>query len=161
MPEAACEALISIKPQYADAILDGRKTVELRRGRVKIGPGSRLWIYSTLPRGQIEGVAVVDGVVTGSPATIWKRYREQACISKQEFDSYADGRDVMSAILIREVIRTEQKLALSLLRSKIRSFHPPQFMARIDPLGKLRALLSSALLDPLPEHQLTLELGAI
>jgi predicted transcriptional regulator len=155
------EALISIKPQYADAILDGRKTVELRRGRVRFGRGTMLWIYSTLPRGQIEGVAIVGSVVTASPDTIWSRFRAQSGISRQEFDAYARGRDLISAIVIEDVVPARTKLSLRLLRSKIRSFHPPQFMARVDPLGKLKRLLASSLPEidqPLP--QLTLELSA-
>jgi hypothetical protein len=53
----------------------------------------------------------------------------------------------MSAILIKEARPTEAKLRLGYLRSKIRSFHPPQFMLRIDPLGKLKTLLNAALFD--------------
>ena len=39
--------LLSIRPRHVAKILDGTKTVELRRGRPIIVPGQPLAIYST------------------------------------------------------------------------------------------------------------------
>src|SRR4051794_32919901 len=43
------DAIISIHPSYADAILAGEKTIELRRRIPNISQGARLWIYATRP----------------------------------------------------------------------------------------------------------------
>src|SRR5690348_16354315 len=101
MDKGSSELLISLKPQYADAILAGQKTVELRRGRVNVNPGARLWIYSTLPRGRIEGSFTVDKVIAGSAATIWRQFGSRAFVSKQAFDEYVLGAKDVSAILIQ------------------------------------------------------------
>ena len=41
--------LMSIRPQYAEAILSGEKTVELRRRRPSFSAGTTVLIYSSAP----------------------------------------------------------------------------------------------------------------
>lgn len=48
------DAVFSIKPYFADAILDGSKTVELRKVAPKRSV-ERAWIYSTAPVMRIVG----------------------------------------------------------------------------------------------------------
>ena len=48
------DAVFSIKPYFADAILDGSKTVELRKVAPK-RPIERVWIYVTAPVMHIVG----------------------------------------------------------------------------------------------------------
>lgn len=48
------DAVFSIKPYFADAILDGSKTVELRKVAPK-KPIERVWIYATAPVMRIVG----------------------------------------------------------------------------------------------------------
>src|SRR6266851_9958504 len=57
------DLLISIKPEYASAILEGRKTVELRRKFPEdVAFGSRLYIYSSSPIQAVVGIASVTRV---------------------------------------------------------------------------------------------------
>ncbi|WP_237302536.1 ASCH domain-containing protein [Streptomyces sp. S063] len=46
-PERAL--LLSLHPRFATAILNGEKTVELRRQRVAVPPGTPVIIYATSP----------------------------------------------------------------------------------------------------------------
>ena len=48
------DAIFSIRPYFADAILDGSKTVELRKVAPK-RPIERAWIYATAPVMRIVG----------------------------------------------------------------------------------------------------------
>jgi predicted transcriptional regulator len=58
VPDAS-DALISIRPGYANAILDGTKTIELRRRVPELVSGTRLWIYATRPTAAVVGVAPI------------------------------------------------------------------------------------------------------
>ena len=58
MPDAT-DAIISIHPDYADAIFAGKKTIELRRRIPEVPSGTRLWIYATRPTGAIIGFVTI------------------------------------------------------------------------------------------------------
>lgn len=131
------EALISIKPTYVRKFLAGEKSVEIRNRTVNLAPDSRLWIYTTRPRGCIEAVALVRHVVLGTPSDIWHRYRDALAVSRIEYLEYVNGASQVSAILTSCVFRLPVELNLSLLRERVPKFHPPQFvkyMADSDPL---------------------------
>jgi predicted transcriptional regulator len=51
-------ALFAIKPRYAHAILDGRKTIELRRGRINASISSMV-VYATKPERVVLGAVDV------------------------------------------------------------------------------------------------------
>jgi len=131
------EALISIRPTYVRKFLAGKKSVELRSRTVNLMPGSRLWMYSTLPRGCVEAVAEVRRVEIGTPSAIWDRHGGSLAVSKATYASYVNGSRSVSAILIDRVWPLPVKLTLSMLRLRVPTFQPPQFvkyMADSDPL---------------------------
>jgi len=122
------EALISIRPTYVRKFLAGEKSVEIRNRTVNLAPGSRLWIYSTLPRGCIEAVAEVHSVDLGSPADIWHRHRDALAVTRTTYLKYVNGASIVSAILTRCIFRLPIQLNLALLRERVPKFHPPQFL---------------------------------
>jgi len=133
------DALISLKPQYAEKILQGCKTAELRTRAVNLVAGSRLWIYSTIPRARIEVVTVVVSTHSGTPEEIWKKYSKQICINKNEFDAYVQGYEKVYVILMSCPKRLSPAPDLNYLRSIIGGFHPPQFIKKLsgeNPLSK-------------------------
>jgi predicted transcriptional regulator len=86
------DILISIQPEYADQIMGGCKTVELRRRFVEsVDRNTRLFIYSSNPVGAIIGCAKIDEVIKLPVKQVWKRFHKQACIEKSEFERYFDG----------------------------------------------------------------------
>jgi len=86
------DILISIQPEYADQIMDGCKTVELRRRFAEtVAQDARLFIYSSNPVGAIIGCAKIDKVVKLPTKQIWRKFHKQACIEKGEFEKYFDG----------------------------------------------------------------------
>ena len=127
----ADDILISVEERHTSNMLAGHKSVELRRKSLNISSGTRVWIYSKLPRGQVQALAVVDKVVTDTPKNIWKSYGAQSAISKSEFDAYFADAETGYAILFKEVRPLAPILNLSCIRKKIAQFHPPQFFKRL------------------------------
>ncbi len=125
--------LISIKPEYVQGIRDGKKTVEIRRNCAGLMPGTTLWIYCTLPRGQIELVAEIASVSCGAPLNIWKKFGKQTGLTKDQYNRYVDGCDKVSAITLVSVQGIQPALKLEALRKQYRGFHPPQSFAGLSP----------------------------
>lgn len=135
------DVLISIKPEYVNMILSGDKSVEIRSRHVKLQAGTRLWIYSTLPKGCLEAVAVVESIEFDDPSMIWKHYSDRIGLSLSTFRSYVNGSQQVSAIFLRNVSRLMPSLTLCELRSETERFNPPQFFKRIKPTSKFFTLL--------------------
>jgi predicted transcriptional regulator len=93
-------ALMAIHPEYAEAILDGTKTVEFRK-RALAHDVLEVWIYATSPISRVVGRFFVDEVVDGTPAEIWRAYGSQGCISKQDYCKYYRFSERAYGILVR------------------------------------------------------------
>jgi predicted transcriptional regulator len=84
------DILLSIKPQYAEAILSGKKTVEFRKS--SFPKSVRIMVlYATSQVKRIVGVVKVKQVVVLSPEGAWRRYRNRGAIDKKAFDAYYAG----------------------------------------------------------------------
>lgn len=125
------EALISIKPRYAEQIFLGNKLIELRRKTIRLNSGTRLWIYSTVPEAEIKGAAIIDRIILDRPYNIWKKFGTSACISKDEFDRYFNKYRLAIAIKFQNVVPLIPGLTLTDLRKKIPDFHPPQHFLKL------------------------------
>jgi predicted transcriptional regulator len=111
------DVLMSIRPQYADAILSGSKRYELRRRRPSFGVGSRVIVYSSSPDQQFLGTFEAGAIHEANPEKLWKLVRAQAGIDRLAFASYFADCDVAYAI----EVRSPQRLEPTRLR-----FRPPQ-----------------------------------
>ncbi len=120
------DVVLSIKPQYSKKILEGFKTVELRRRFPVSAPkGTIAYIYSTSPVRAMVGVAEIKGVLKLSVSQIWERFEDVACIQRADFDKYFDGVDHGFALVFSEVRAFSTPLPLTVLREKF-GFEPPQ-----------------------------------
>src|SRR5258706_12678388 len=74
-------ALLSIKPQFASAILSGNKKYEFRRiifsRRVDV-----VVVYVTAPVRKVICEFDVETIISASPSTLWRRTRKNAAIDK-------------------------------------------------------------------------------
>jgi predicted transcriptional regulator len=95
-------ALYPIKPVYADRILSGEKTFELRR-RLPKERLTHILIYSTTPIGKVIGYAKVIGIKQDNVDSLWERYSKQFGISKLEYFSYFEGNDRANALELSDV----------------------------------------------------------
>ena len=125
------DAIISIHPHHAQAILDGAKTIELRRRIPTLSVGTRLWIYATRPVGAVIGVATVERIVRGEPEQIWLEFGDQSGIGRDDFDSYFDGSSIAIGLLLVNAQRNAEQVAIEKLRRIREGFHPPQVMMSI------------------------------
>lgn len=136
------DILISLKPKHASNIFDGEKTVELRKRRPKIKPGTRIWIYATTPTAAIKGYANLVQIQSGPPSVIWKNLGAQTGISKDEFDSYFEACATAHALIIADVMEMKRALSLSRIRELVDDFHPPQFFCHLNGARKAMRLSS-------------------
>jgi predicted transcriptional regulator len=137
------DILISLHPRHSANVLAGTKTAELRRRPVRVSPGTRVWIYTTLPEGRVEALAVVEEVCEGSHAMLWNRFESQLAISRGDFDDYMTGATNGCAIVLGSVVRLRKPIGLDDLRRLIRAFQPPQFFKRLGPDSEELAVFSS------------------
>lgn len=63
----------------------GEKTVELRRVRPSIAPGSRVVFYETAPVAAVVAMAVVAEVFQTSPARLWRVVGDRSACTRREF----------------------------------------------------------------------------
>jgi predicted transcriptional regulator len=138
--------MLSVSPAYARAILTGIKGVELRRRTPRIGRGTRAWLYSTLPVGQVVAVITIDQVVEAPLDELWQRYGSHAAIKQADFDAYFAGLDHGAALVIREVQALKEPISLDQMR-EVGTFQPPQFYRRVR-AGASEARLSKSELHP-------------
>lgn len=97
--------LLSIKPEFAEGILNGTKRYEFRR-RVHVNDRVRtVVIYATLPVGKVVGEFSIGNIHAETPKELWKRTKDASGITKSFFSEYFRGRDVGYAIEVRQVKR--------------------------------------------------------
>lgn len=132
MPQSNA-AIISIRPNFAEAILSGAKSVELRRRIPAIMVSTRLWIYATLPIGAVVGSATVQRIIRGSPDEVWAKGGRQAGIDRVAYDAYFEGAEEAIGLVLAD-IRRGRPVSIEKLRSIRAGFHPPQVIARITDL---------------------------
>ena len=99
--------LMSLRPPYADAILAGRKTVELRRRRPSFSPGTTVLIYSSSPDQHVLGTFEAGEVTARAPDQLWPLVRGRAGVTRREFDAYFTGCEMAYAIEVRRPQRVE------------------------------------------------------
>ena len=126
------DILISLRPAYTKAILEGRKTVELRRRKVHAAAGTRVWLYSKTPTARIEGIALIKHIHEGGLPDIWSEYSNQVGVSKGEFEQYFKGCRKACAIVLVEAHAIFPAVDLKTVRSRLGGFHPPQFFKRLN-----------------------------
>jgi predicted transcriptional regulator len=124
--------LLSIKPQHVDRILDGTKTVELRRHGWRDALGATALLYSSGPRRALVGSFVVAAVDSGSPTQVWRKYGPRTAVTKREFDEYFAGSSTAVAVVTSHVRRLPEPLTLEELRRRQPAFLVPQSYRYVD-----------------------------
>lgn len=117
--------LLSIRPRHVAKILDGSKTVELRRGRPVIVPGQPLAIYSTTPAAAIVALGRVSRIEVASPRELWDRVHGLAGVTRNEYDDYFLGATTATGLYLSGISALSAPVSLAELRAP-GPFHPPQ-----------------------------------
>jgi len=120
------DVILSIRPVHAEKILDGSKTVELRRRfPSEVRPGTLALIYSTSPTSALTGTARIQDVQRLAVPDLWKKHRSGACLHKREFEDYFAGLDSGYAIVLTSAKPLPRPVGLPELRERF-GFEPPQ-----------------------------------
>lgn len=118
--------LISIKPQFAELIFSGKKTVELRRVPPKAARGDLALVYVSSPTKELQGCFEVARIDSGSPSALWRKCGRRSGISRQAFMEYFRGKKVAHAVVIKRAWKLSAAVQLSNLRKQKGGFRPPQ-----------------------------------
>lgn len=122
-------ALMSIHPEFAEAIVSGRKCVEFRK-RPVADDVSHILIYATLPVGSLVGWFHVEGQTTEPPTRLWTRFRQVGGISRARFFAYYSDRGIGTGIKVAKAGRFSSPVPLADFGSIIR---PPQSFQYLTP----------------------------
>lgn len=118
---------MSVHPQFAEAIMDGRKKVEFRKRRLA-DDVTVVWVYATAPVRRVIGYFEVDSMHTANPADLWTRFADVGCIDRADFDRYYADSHTGAGIGIRNAVRLASPAPIGdLLPSGV----PPQSYAYV------------------------------
>mgnify|MGYP003543347321 CR=1 FL=1 len=107
------DVILSIKQQYIDKIIDGSKTIEIRRRPpLKINRGSMIFFAQSGSGGMIVGDAMCAGITMATPQFAWEHYKDDMQISEYDFNEYTKGRAVICLIKLIMPQRYEKPLSV-------------------------------------------------
>lgn len=105
------DVIMSIKPQYANRILNGTKKFEFRRSIPKrIDEIEKVFIYSTSPTQKIIGHFTVKAVHKMNPLNLWLHTWKHAGIEIIDFQEYFQGKEFGYAIEVENVTLYDKPL---------------------------------------------------
>lgn len=133
--------LLSVRPRFADALLDGTKTVEVRRRPVRLHAGALCLLYSSSPTRALTGALTVAGVEHGTPDELWRRHGPRTALNRDEYDNYLHGRSTACALVVTAPIVFHTPVPLAELRRRNHTFVPPQSYRFVRD-GEIEALLN-------------------
>jgi len=118
--------VLSLKPRFADAILSGQKTVELRRVEPRIKVPTRALVYASSPTCSLIGQCVVYKVLRLPLPKLWRRFGPQTTLTQEEYRAYFAGTSTGVALLLSNPARLPSEVPLVKLRESVDRFRAPQ-----------------------------------
>ena len=115
--------LLSIKPKFANAILEGTKTFELRRAVFRRSSVRKVIIYASSPVSRVVGEFLIDSILELEPKKLWQVTAKGAGVDRHFFDDYFRGRKTGFALKVHRPRRYPKPLGLS---EHFRLLRPPQ-----------------------------------
>lgn len=118
--------IVSVKPPYARMLLEGSKTIELRRRfSTNIPPNTRVLIYATDPVKKILGECQIKKILKLPVEDLWRASCRDAMISWGTFKSYfSDLKEGYGIVLHKQQVY-KQPITLEHMRTKY-GITPPQ-----------------------------------
>lgn len=87
MKDTLTSVILSIKPNYARAIMSGSKKVEFRKKIFK-KPIDKVFVYSSSPEKKIIGYFTIGEIIEDTPKELWERFNKVGGINKKDFFEY-------------------------------------------------------------------------
>lgn len=117
---------LSLRPTYAELIVSGTKTIELRRIRPRAIPGTLVIVYSSSPAKQIIGTCTVSEIGIASPEEIWSLHGARIGLDWPAVSTYFHGKTVGVAISVTNPVRLANPIPLTIVRKYLGDSVPPQ-----------------------------------
>lgn len=124
-------AILSIKPQFVNEIIAGRKGYEFRKQSFKKNV-RKVFVYASSPVCRIVGEFELGEILEGSPEYIWLQTSQRSGITKHYFDEYFMSRSVGYALEIKSFKRYKTPINPY---ETIKGFHAPQSFCYAEQLG--------------------------
>jgi len=121
-------AILSIKQQFADEIIAGRKRYEFRKTAFR-KQVNKIFIYVSRPVCRIVGEFSLGRVLEDTPEQLWAKTWESAGITKTFFDKYFMSHKIGFALEIKSFKQYRKPLNPYTL---IKGFHAPQSFCYTD-----------------------------
>ena len=122
--------ILSIKPQFVQEIVAGRKRFEFRKKTFK-QPVDKVYVYSSAPVCKLVGEFSLCSISSGCPTIVWRQTSKFAGISKSFFDDYFLGKSIAYALKIGEFKAYKKPIDAN---SVISNFTPPQSYRYVEDL---------------------------
>lgn len=132
-------AILSIRPEYVKAILEGNKRYEFRKKPFKKNVKEVL-VYATKPVGKIVCKFYIESVIQDTPENLWEDFGDLSGLSRDEFFAYFEGKEKGTAIEIKKVEKFPEPIDPKKLLS---DFRPPQSWIYVSSIENIPILHSS------------------
>ena len=106
------KVLLSIKPIYANKILNGEKFFELRKSIPK-KEFDVIIIYSSFPEKKIIWEFKVDKIICKNLDELWDITKEWSCVDRNFFDEYFKWKTKWYAIRVSNPIRYKETFPIT------------------------------------------------
>jgi predicted transcriptional regulator/ribosomal protein S18 acetylase RimI-like enzyme len=124
--------LMSLKPEFAELILRGHKTIEFRRKFSKKYQGASIVFYVTQPVKRFMFMAVIEQVDHQQKTRLWNTHKHHGGISEDLFDRYFAGTDFGYAIKLSNIRNIPNQLDLKRAQQIYPQLRPPQSFQRLE-----------------------------
>lgn len=104
--------LLSIKPEFAFQIFEGKKKFEFRKVIFKNPNVKTIVVYASSPVQRVIGEFDIDVIISSNPSEIWNKTKEYSGISEAYFNAYFEKREIAHAIKIKNTRMYKQPLHL-------------------------------------------------
>ena len=128
--------LLAIKPCFAEAILEGRKTYEFRK-RLPREEVDTVLLYASSPVKAVIGYAHIDGTLTLPLSQLWERTKKGAGIDNAYFHEYFGWMGEGGALALSSPVRLPRPVSIEELDAR----RAPQSFMYVDASLANRILL--------------------
>jgi predicted transcriptional regulator len=123
---------LSVKPRFARAILEGRKTVEVRRKFPVVPAGTVVVLYSSSPERAVLGTVRLRQTTRVDSSEVWARYADDIDIEEDALGVYLEGAAMSTVLEVEEPETWARPVRLGALR-RILGIEPPQSFRYLAP----------------------------
>jgi predicted transcriptional regulator len=118
--------VVSIKPEFAEKIFNGTKSIELRKSTPDVSSGDMMVIYCTDPVKAVLGICLVKEVLKLTPSQMWKKYSQKLGIDQKRYKEYYENSNVAVGIVLTSICKLEKNVSLTAIKKMFPFFQPPQ-----------------------------------